>query len=150
MYIPRLPRLPKLDFRVEAVYTDPPTPRSRSGDYVYWDAFYHDLYTNKNNLIGDWIGREGMGFQAWSTYSFTPRISLQPAYRHAKVAEDFIPGGETLNDGSVKFNWRVRRDLSLSGFVQYEKWLAPVLAPTAQTNWTSTVEVTFWPKFWGR
>src|ERR1039458_5688966 len=40
MYIPRLPRLPKLDFRVEAVYTDPPTPRSRSGDYVYWDAFY--------------------------------------------------------------------------------------------------------------
>jgi membrane-associated phospholipid phosphatase len=147
MYIPRLPRLPKLDFRVEAVYTDPPTPRSRSGDYVYWDAFYHDLYTNKNNLIGDWIGREGMGFQAWSTYSFTPRISLQPAYRHAKVAEDFIPGGETLNDGSVKFNWRLHRDLSLSGSVQYEKWRAPILAPTAQTNWTSTVEVTFWPKF---
>jgi membrane-associated phospholipid phosphatase len=147
MYIPRLPRLPKLDFRVEAVYTDPPTPRSRSGDYVYWDAFYHDLYTNKNNLIGDWIGREGMGFQAWSTYSFTPRISLQPAYRHAKVAEDFIPGGETLNDGSVKFNWRMHRDLSLSGSVQYEKWLAPILAPSAQTNWTSTVEVTFWPKF---
>ena len=150
MYMPRLPRLPKFDFRVEAVYTDPPTPRSRSGDYVYWDLFYRDLYTNKNNLIGDWIGREGTGFQAWSTYLFTPRISLQPGYRHAKVAEDFIPGGETLNDGSVKVNWRLRRDLSLSGFVQYEKWLAPILAPTAQTNWTSTVEVTFWPKSWGR
>ena len=150
IYMPRLPRLPKLDFRVEAVYTDPPTPRSIRGDYVYWDAFYRDLYTNKNNLIGDWIGREGMGFQAWSSYWFTPRSSLQTAYRHAKVAKDFIPGGETLNDGSVKVNWWVRRDLSLSGSVQYEKWWAPILAPTAQANWTSTVEVTFWPQSWGR
>jgi len=38
----------------------------------------------------------------------------------------------------------------LSGSVQYEKWLAPVLAPTAQTNWTSTVEIDFWPKFTAR
>jgi len=150
MYMPRLPRLPKLDFRVEAVYTDPPTPRSTSGEYVYWDGFYHDLYTNKNNLIGDWIGREGMGFQAWSTYWFTPRSSLQTEYRHAKVAKDFIPSGETLNDGSVKVNWCIRRDLSLSGSVQYEEWLAPILAPTAQTNWTSSVEVTFRPRSWGR
>jgi hypothetical protein len=150
MYMPRLPRLPKLDFRVEAVYTDPPTPRSISGEYVYWDGFYHELYTNKNNLIGDWIGREGMGFQAWSTYWFTPRSSLQTEYRHAKVAKDFIPSGETLNDGSVKVNWCIRRDLSLSGSVQYEEWLAPILAPTAQTNWTSSVEVTFRPRSWGR
>jgi membrane-associated phospholipid phosphatase len=150
IYMPRLPRLPKLDFRAEFVYTDTPTPRSIRGDYVYWDAFYRDLYTNKNNLIGDWIGREGMGFQAWSTYWFGARSSLQTEYRHAKVAKDFIPGGETLNDGSVKVNWWVRRDLSLSGSVQYEKWLAPILAPTVQTNWTSTVEVTFWPKSWGR
>ena len=150
IYMPRLPRLPKLDFRVEAVYTDAPTPRSIRGDYVYWDAFYRDLYTNKNNLIGDWVGREGMGFQAWINYWFTPRSSLQFGYRNAKVAKDFIPGGETLNDGSVKVNWWVRRDLSLSGSVQYEKWLAPILAPTAQTNWTSTVEVTFRPQSWGR
>jgi membrane-associated phospholipid phosphatase len=150
LYMPRLPRLPKLDFRVESVYTDPPTPRSTRGDYVYWDGFYKDLYTNKNNLIGDWIGREGMGFQAWSNYWFTPRSSLQLGYRHAKVAKDFIPSGETLNDGSVKANWWFHRDLSLSGSVQYEKWLAPILAPTAQTNWTSTVELTFWPQSWGR
>ncbi len=150
LFMPRLPRLPKLDFRVESVYTDPPTPRSVDGQYVYYDGFYHDLYTNKNNLIGDWIGREGMGFQAWSTYWFTPRSSLQASYRHAKVAKDFIPSGETLNDGSVKVNWWFHRDLSLSGSVQYEKWLAPILAPTPQTNWTSAVQVTFWPQSWGR
>jgi hypothetical protein len=149
-YMPRLPRLPKLDFRVESVYTDPPTPRSVGGNYVYYEGFYKDLYTNKNNLIGDWIGREGMGFQAWSSYWFTPRSSLQASYRHAKVAKDFIPSGETLNDGSVKVNWWLHRNLSLSGSVQYEKWLAPILAPTAQTNWTSTIEVAFWPQSWGR
>jgi Capsule assembly protein Wzi len=59
LYMPRVPGLSKMDFRVEAVYTDPPTPRSVGGQYVYWNDFYHDLYTNKGNLIGDWIGREG-------------------------------------------------------------------------------------------
>jgi hypothetical protein len=145
-----LRRLPKLDFRVESAYTDPPTPRSIRGDYVYWDGFYKDLYTNKGNLIGDWVGREGMGFQAWSTYSFTPRSSVQTSYRHAKVDKDFIPAGETLNDGSVKINWWLHRSLSLSGSVQYEKWLAPLLSPTTQTNWTSTAEITFRPQSWGK
>jgi len=41
-----------------------------------------------------------------------------------------------VNDGSIKLDWWVRRDLSVSTFVQYEKWKAPVLAPTPQTNWT--------------
>lgn len=115
---------------------------------IYYDGFYHDLYTNKNNIIGSWIGREGTGIQARSTYWFSPRNTLQFRYRHAKVASDFIPGGETINDGSVKLDYWMRHDLSVSAFVQYEKWLAPILAPTAQTNWTSSVEVTFWPRFW--
>jgi Capsule assembly protein Wzi len=150
LYIPRLPPLPKLDIRVEAVYTNTPStdPRPHGGQYVYWEQFYHDLYTNDGNIIGSWIGREGQGFQAQSTYWFSPRNTLQFGYRHAKVASDFVPGGETINDGSVKLDWWMRTDLSVSAFVQYEKWLAPILAPTAQTNWTSSVEVTFWPRSW--
>ncbi len=147
VYLPKLPRIPHLDLHIESVYTDPPTPRSTRGDYIYWDGIYKDLYTNKNNLIGDWIGREGTGFQAWSNYWFTARSSLQVNYRHAKVAKDFIPSGETLNDGSAKLLWWFHRDISLSGSVQYEQWLAPILASTPQTNWTSTVEITFWPRF---
>jgi hypothetical protein len=148
LYMPKMPGLSKLDLRVESVYTNAPTPRSVGGRYIYFDGFYHDLYTNKGNIIGSWIGREGQGFQAWSTYWFSARSSLQFGYRHAKVASDFIPGGETLNDGSAKLNWWVRHDASVSAFVQYEKWLAPLLAPNAQTNWTSAVEVTFWPHGW--
>src|SRR5579862_374489 len=148
IYMPRIPGVSKLDFRVEAVYTDPPTPRSVSGQYIYWNDFYHDLYTNEGNIIGDWVGREGTGIQSWSTYSFSTRNSLQFGYRHAKVASDFIPGGETINDGSVKLNWQLRSDLSLSTTVQYEKWVAPILAPTPRTNVTSAVQIQFFPHSW--
>jgi membrane-associated phospholipid phosphatase len=150
LYLAQIPRLHKLDLRVEAVYTNPPTSRSQDGKYVYWDFFYRDLYTNKNNLIGDWIGREGMGFQGWSTYWFGPKTSLQLGYRHAKVANDFIPGGETLNDGSAKLQWWPRADLGFSTTLQYEKWLAPVLAPVPQTNWTSAIQISVRPYGWLR
>ena len=150
MYAPRVPGIAKLDFRFEAVYTDPPTPRSRYGQYVYWNNFYHDLYTNKGNLVGDWVGREGKGLQGWSTYWFNPRSCVQIGYRHAEVASDFIPGGETLNDGSVKGNWWPKKNLSLSAYVQYEKWRAPLLAPSPQTNWTSSVQIAFWPRSWSK
>jgi len=147
VYLTRIPGIPKLDFRVEAVYTDTPTssPSGQGGHFVYYDGFYHDLYTNKNNLIGSWIGREGTGFQGWSTYWLSPRNTVQFGYRHATVSKGFIPDGETLNDGSVKLNWWFRDDLSLSGFLQYEKWRAPILNPSPQTDWTSSVQITFWP-----
>jgi hypothetical protein len=89
-----------------------------------------------------------MGFQGWSTYWFTSRNRIQLAYRHAKVEPDFIPGGETINDGSVKVNWQLRDDLTALVAVQYEKWRTPILASTAQTNWASSLDVTFWPRAW--
>ncbi len=51
IYFPRIPGAPKLELRVEAVYTDAPTPVSFRGQYIYFDTFYHDLYTNKKNII---------------------------------------------------------------------------------------------------
>jgi Capsule assembly protein Wzi len=147
IYLSHFPIVPKLDFRVEGVNTNTPSS-SDNGQFVYWDRFYHDLSTDKNNIIGSWIGREGQGIQAQSTYWFSPRNTLQFGYRHAKVASDFVPGGETINDGTVKLDWWMRRDLSLSAFVQYEKWRAPILAPIPQTNWTSSVQLTFWPRSW--
>jgi len=45
--------------------------------------------------------------------------TLEFGYRHASVDGDFIPGGETLNDGSVRFDCWIRNDLSLSAKVQY-------------------------------
>ena len=148
IYLPRIPGLPRLDFRVEAGYTDAATNRSENGDYVYWDLYYHDLSTNEGNLIGSWIGREGKGYQAWTTYHFSSRDNLQFEYRHAEVAKDFIPAGETVNDGAVNLSWWLSGDVNISGGLQYEKWLAPILAPSPQTNWTTSVQVAFYPHSW--
>ena len=143
LYLAWIPYVPRLDFRIEAVNTDPPSSPIRNGQFDYWEGYYHDLYTNKNNLLGDWIGREGTGFQAWSTYWFSPQNTIQFGYRHAKVDGQFIPAGETLNDGSLSLNWRVRENVQFRAFLQYEKWFAPILAAQPQTNWTSSVEITF-------
>ncbi len=145
IYFPRIPGVPKLELRVEAVYTDTSTSVSNRGQYIYFDTFYHDLYTNKKNIIGSWIGREGQGFQAWSKYSFNARNSFQFGYRHAKVSSDFIPGGGTLNDASVQADFLAGRELGLSSRVQYEHWNYPILAPQPQTNISVSVQMTYWP-----
>lgn len=148
VYLPRIPGLPRLDLRVEGGYTDASTSTSQNGNFVYWDLFYHDLSTNNGNLIGSWIGREGKGFQAWTTYHFSARDSLQFGYRHATVAKDFIPAGENVNDGSVNLSWWLPGDVNISGGLQYEKWFAPILAPSPQTDWTASVQVAFYPHSW--
>jgi Capsule assembly protein Wzi/PAP2 superfamily len=145
IYLARFPKIQKLDLRVESTNTNS-VSSSRNGQFIYYDSFYHDLYTNKNNLIGSWIGREGTGIQAWSNYWFNARSSLQFGYRHAKVAPDFIPQGETVNDEWVKGNLWIRGVLNVSASVQHETWLAPVLASTLQTNWTSSVGISFQPR----
>ncbi len=148
MYMPRLPGLPKVDFRVESVYTNIPVSSSNGGHFVYFDSHYHDLYTNKGNLIGSWIGREGTGFQARGTYWAGPRNSIQFGYRHSTTARDFIPGGGSVSDASVSVNWWIHKDWNLSASTQYERWDVPVLASTPQSNWTTSFQVGFWPKSW--
>jgi hypothetical protein len=146
LYFSHLPKLPKMDLRMEAVYTDTVTSRSVNGSFIYYDFIYHDDYTNSKNIIGDWIGREGTGFQAWSTYWFSPRTQLQFAYRNARVASDFIPQGETLHDGTVSLQTRIGKDLMLSTSVQYEHLNAPILNLHQSSNVTTSIGLTFMPK----
>jgi len=149
VHLVRVPHVPKLDFRAEAVTTNSPAASSHAGQFTYWETFYRDNYTNRNNLIGDWIGRVGTGYQGWSTYWFSPRTSLEFGYRHAQVASTFIPHGGTLNDGSVKVNYQIGSGLTMSASVQYEQWLVPVLAPEAKNNVTGSLQLTYWPRQWG-
>jgi len=144
IYMPQIPRLPKLDLRIEAVYTDPPTGRSLNGDFIYWEFVYRDLYTNNGNLLGSWIGREGKGVQAWSTYWLSPRSTVQVAYRNAHVAKDFLEGGD-YQDFSARADILVRPDVSLAGSLQYESWNFPLLSPTQNSNFTASFQVTYWP-----
>ena len=147
IYIPRLPKISNLDFRVEGGYTDPP---SSGGDVAfgafYWDATWITGFQNAKHLVGSWMGRQGQGAQAWTTYWFSPRNKLQFGFRHQKVSQQLVPNGGTLADANVRAEVWPRSSFSLSASVQYEVWNFPVIATTRQSNVTSSVQLSFWPK----
>ncbi|HYL83012.1 MAG TPA: capsule assembly Wzi family protein, partial [Candidatus Angelobacter sp.] len=151
LYFSRLPRLPKLDFRVEGVFTDNPNPNQvLQHGFFYFNSRYVNGYTNAGNLVGSWIGRQGQGAQAWSTYWFTPRNKVQFNFRHQKVSQQFVPFGGTLTDGGVRGDFWIHNRISISASVQYEKWNFPVLSPTRETNVSTAIQITYWPHWRAR
>jgi membrane-associated phospholipid phosphatase len=147
LYFSHLPRLPKLDLRVEGVYTDVPKRGgvNNPGSF-YFNGTWRSGYTNEGNIMGSWVGRGGQGAQAWSNYWFGARNRLQFNFRHLKVSQEFIPGGGTLTDVGVRGDYWVRSNLSLSAWVQHERWLFPVIQPNASNNVTAAVQVLFEPQ----
>ena len=146
LYLSRVPGLPKLDMRAEAVTTDPPVSRSNGGEYMYWETIERQGYTNNGQLIGDWIGREDKGGQAWITYHLGGNEWIQSSYRHQKAAKDFIPGGTTLNDFGVQMVKRVGRDLEIRGEFGVEHWKIPIYLEGRNTVTTTTVQLTWFPR----
>ncbi len=146
VYFPRLPKLPKMDLRIEGVETDPPIGGNVGSGFFYYNPTWISGFTNAGHLMGNWVGREGQGVQAWTTYWLSPRNKLQFEFRHLKVSHEFMPNGGTLADASVRADLWARSSVSVSAVVQYEAWTFPVLAPTRQSNVTSSVQLTFWPK----
>lgn len=146
IYIPRLPKLPRMDFRAEGVYTDPPIGGNVGSGFFYYNPTWLSGFTNSGNLMGNWVGREGQGVQAWTSYWLTPRNKLEFQVRHLKVSHEFIPNGGTLADASVRADFWVHSGFSFSASVQYEAWTFPVIATGRQSDVTSSVQITFWPK----
>jgi len=149
-YLPQIPKVPKLDFRAEMAWSDPPPLANWQGRFIYYDSFFHVSYGNAGNLIGSWVGREGHGFQLWSTYWFSPRHTVQLGYRRAHVDNNFIPGGGNIQDFSASSVWRLRSDYEVKVFVQYERWGFPVLLPLAGPDTVASVELAYHPKWSGR
>jgi hypothetical protein len=151
IYIPRLPLLPKLDLRLEGGYTDPPySATDVAYGAFYWDATWITGFQNAGHLMGSWMGRQGQGAQAWTTYWFTPRNKLQFGFRHQKVSEEFIPDGGSLADANVRAEFSPRPNFSLAALVQYERWLFPVIQPNISRDVTASLEIRFEPQklFW--
>jgi membrane-associated phospholipid phosphatase len=147
MYFARIPKAPKLDLRLEGLYTDVPGQKTRG--FLYWNGRYRSGYTNDDNLLASWIGRQGRGGQAWANYWFSPRSKLQLAYRHQEADRAFIGGGR-LNDFGAQTEFMLRPDLSISGMLQYEQWNFPVLSLAGKSNITASFQMTFYPKWHAR
>jgi hypothetical protein len=148
IYVSHFPGLSKLDLHVEGGTTDTFPTQDLGGNFYYYEGLYKDSYTINRNLLGSWIGREGTGGKAWATYWLSPANSIVLGFRDVKVSQFFIPQGETQQDAYGSLNYRWRNGLGLEVMLQHERWVAPLLASGPQSNFTTQVQVSFWPKDW--
>ncbi len=142
IYVSHLPALPKWDFRFEAPYTNQPVDPGIN----YTNHAYRDGFTNKGYLIGHWIGRDSAGYQGWLTYWLSPKEQIQFQYRDAKIDRTLWASGGTQTDFSAKIVKRLTPEYELNAFFQAERYLIPVLKPTAQHDYTTSFQITYFPK----
>jgi hypothetical protein len=145
LYLSQFPGLRKLDMRVEGVSTDPNTSRSLNGEFNYYEIIQKQGYTNKGYIMGDWIGREAKGGQAWLTYHLSGNEWIQFEYLNKKNAKDFIPGGTTQNQYRASVVKRIGPNIEANAWVQYERWKAPVYLPGLQSNTVGAFQLTWYP-----
>lgn len=146
IYLSEVPKIPRLDLRVEGVNTDPPVTRSIAGGYLYAEFIQTQGYTNKGFIMGDSFGREGKGGQAWLTYHLSPREMVQVSYLHKKNAKDFIPSGTTQNDFDLRVVKRLRPEWELAADLQQEWWKAPVYVTGRNSDTAVTLRLTWFPE----
>jgi hypothetical protein len=147
IYLSQFPGMRRLDLRVEGVSTDCSTLICQGGSNEYIeDAVQKQGYTNKGNILGDWIGREAKGGQAWLTWHLSGNEWVQVEYLNKKTAKDFIAGGTTQNQFRVDVVKRIGPAIEVNGWFQHEGWKAPIYRTGAQNDNTVTVQVTFFPQ----
>jgi len=159
IFLTQFPGAPKLDLRVEGVYTNTVANDvgQSAGTFMYWETIQTQGYTNKGNIMGDWIGRESTGGQAWLTYHLSPSEWLQLNYRNAKAGKDFIPGvpnpavphavpgGTTQNLFGVNAVKHLGEELEVNAWVQYEHWNVPLLKSGTQSDTVAAAQFTWYP-----
>jgi len=146
IYLSHVPGIKRLDLRVEGVSTDCSTLACQFGNPDYTETIQKQAYTNKGYIMGDWIGREAKGGQAWMTYHLSADEWVDVQYMHKQTPTDFIPGGTTQNQFRVDVVKRIGPDIEVNSWFQHERWVAPIYLPGVQSNNTFTVQVTFFPK----
>ena len=142
LYLARLPRLPKLDLRLEGGYTN---PFAFCGICIYTNAQYNSGYTNEGRLIGTWIGRAAQGELIRANYWLGPRQKIGVELRHRKLDSGYVPQGGTQNDVAVNADILTAQGFRVTANVQYERWQIPLLATSRQSDFAASVQFSFWP-----
>ena len=152
LYLSHFPVVEHLDLRVEGASTDPDTSRSDKGSFFYYEGVQKQGPTNKGFIVGDWIGRQSKGGQAWITYHLSPQENIQFMYRRAKASPlnqagtlGFLPGGTTQNDFQIAATKRFLKDIEVKGYVQYEQWKAPIYKTGSQSDTSIAAQITWYP-----
>jgi hypothetical protein len=151
IFITRIPGIPKLDLHIEATSTQSlgwpgVDGKGNMGNLNYWNAIYHDGYTNGGNLIGNVVGRDGQAYQGWLTYWVSSTNTLQFTYKNSSVDRAFIPGGGAWQDYSLSNSFYSNSRFYVKSQVQYEHISHyPILFHGVQRNLTAIFEMGFTP-----
>ena len=145
LYAAKLPKLNRVDLRVEGGATSPVDFSSCNGCF-YHNFQYVNGYTNDGQLMGTWIGRAAQGESVRSNYwiSATKKIGIE--LRHRKLDRQFLPQGGTQNDAAVIADFLTKSGFRFSGTLQYERWEIPLLATNRRSNVTASLQFSFWPQ----
>lgn len=143
LYLTHVPKIPKLDLRVEAVYTD--LPNLGIPGVFYRNSRYVGGYTNYGGEMGSWIGPEARGIQAISRYWFSGRNKLEVGFRQEKMNKEYLQGGD-LHDFSLVYNVLLKHGLEVKTGFQYERWNFPLLAAQPNSNQVLSVQLTYHSK----
>jgi len=147
IYLARFPGLEHLDLRLEGANTDAGAvgARQKNGQFFFWETIQRQGPTNAGSLVGDWIGRTNKGGQAWLTWHMSPRDEVGFTYRRTKASPQFLPGGTTQNDFAFSARKWIGKSIELYGWVQYERWKAPIYKTGEQSDTTTTISITWYP-----
>ncbi|MGH9344940.1 MAG: capsule assembly Wzi family protein [Terriglobia bacterium] len=146
IYLTQLPKLPRIDFRLET-YSTLLYAQDHGGGFIYWNDQYHDAYTNNGNVLGSWVGRDARVYAASSTYWLSAKNKLTASFRQVKAGGNFLPGGGTQTDVALKGTWQMRPEWLLTAFAQYERYFIPLLGGPGR-NVAAGLQVTFYPADW--
>lgn len=144
LYLARVPRVPKLDLRIEGGTTSPINFPDCNGCF-YHNFQYVNGYTNNGVLMGTWIGRAAQGESIWSNYWLSPTKRIGIELKHRKVDRQFLPQGGTQNDVGLNFDFLAKSGFRVSGLAQYERWQIPLLATNQQSNFSASFQIGYWP-----
>jgi membrane-associated phospholipid phosphatase len=144
IYVASLPKLPHWDLRVEAPSTRLLT--DHGGFFLYWNGVYNDANTNKGNLLGSWVGRDGRGLLAEATWWRTARSQWVFGYRQNRIGSAFLPGGGTQDDAFVRGSMNLTPEWTLAVSTQYERYLIPALGGLRHDVATS-LQVVYQPRW---
>lgn len=145
LYFAKIPKIPKLDLRLEGGSTSAVGYNVEPPGYFYWNAQYVDGYTSDARFIGSWLGRAAQGESLRTNYWLSAKRKIGLELRHRKVDRLFLPQGGTQNDVAVNADIFAGHGFRFSGNVQYERWQIPLLAINRQSNVVASFEFGFWP-----
>jgi membrane-associated phospholipid phosphatase len=145
IYFARLPFLPHMDLRVEAVSSEG-LATDFGGKHFFINNQYLDGNTNKGFLLGNAIGRDARAIEGRTGYWFSARSRVEAGYRQNKGGIEFLPGGGTVTDGFVNASYAINRHWQAQLFTQYERFLIPSYMSGSQHNTSGWLQITWNPE----